>query len=797
MIGRSTITRAFETGHVKNTLALQTVFIGVAVCLICPFTTAAPEAAALTETTKPVVGDTNQELYRMMFEGNVIDAVQYQHALEHGRLPGNGQLSNAAISVERQGTWNQLHSQGVISAEELVQMLGKGKMGDLSPADIKAFEDLAPVYEPSHAKRLKYEIRRKHIAVDMIRFRETTGTKWERWKEEADERAKREGLPISFEGSKLVRFNEHGIPVYITVQNRNAGDSIWSDEVRPNGASPFGLTGTNITVAVFDVGAIRETHQEFGGRVRECEVDWNDYYHKTAVIGTIAAQGVESNAIGMASSVNVDAYVNGGALGKLAVILQTNLLCQISNHSYTRLCGWANWGGSVRWMGDVNVSTNEDIAFGQYTSTSRDIDAFAYDAKYHLLVYSAGNEGSGLGDYWSGTPHQCMDSQGAWGTRSDHHGNDGNYMQTDTHTPYSVAKNSLSVGNAIDAPGGYSTNTPSEWRSGSSSQGLTDDWRAKPDILANGTALYTTDDAADTDYKYVSGTSFSAPCVSGSLALIQDLHQRIYGTNAPMLASTLKAITLHSAVNRKDDYSHSFAEGWGIMNTLASAWVVSNNASWVSLPHIKEVALQDGEMIEFDVQATGTNGLTFTMVWTDPEGDIPPYELDCTNSVLVNDLDLRVIAPNGETNYPFAYVEDATNINLSFKQVNADNSRDNVERVHVEDTTNGLYTARVTHKGSLSNGVQEVSIVITGNTPTNAPDFCITSIGTVGSNDVAELTWPGVVGGLYAVEMSTNLLLHPAGWTTGSVISANLEIMTSTNTPSAGENRFYRIRRFR
>jgi len=791
-------------------------------CLVCPIAISAPEATALPEASKPAVSDTNEELYRMMFEGNIIDSVQYHHALEHGKLPGNGQLANAAIPAERQTTWNQLHSQGVISAEELVQMLGQGKMGDLSPADIKAFEDLAPVYEPNRAKRLKYEVRKKHIAVDMIRFRQTTGKQRSRWKKEADAKAKREGLPIRFEGTELVRFDERGLPIYITLHNQDAADSIWTDEIRPGGSSPFGLTGSNITVTVFDAGRLRGTHQEFVGRVQTAGIGTLvEDNHSTAVAGTIGAQGVETNATGMAPAATVDVYNHSypDPLDVLPSVVQSNPLCQVSNHSYGQSCGWHRYGSTYYWFGDKNVSTNEDIAFGQYTTDSRAVDEFCYGAKYHLPVYSAGNNGEPEGLYWAvslpGWPHQCQDENGGplYTTHTDDHAPDGDYMYTDTLSPYSTPKNSMIVGSAIDAIGGYTTNTsgayggypqnpPSEWRSNYSSQGLTDDLRAKPDILANGEMVYTADDDSDDDYVAyppgVSGTSFSAPCVSGSLALLQELHQRIYGTNAPMLASTLKAIALHTAVNRNSDYSHHFGEGWGIMNTMAAAWVISNNAAWASMPHVKEVALQDGDTIEFHTQATDTNDLLFTVVWTDPEGPIPPYALDATNSVLVNDLDLRVYAPDGTTNYPYVYVEDATNVNLSFKQIRADNDRDNVERIHVEDPTNGWYTVKVTHKGALSNGVQDVSIVVTGNTPTNAPDFKISKIVASSSEDLVQLEWPGVVGGLYEVQTLTNLMDSPSGWTPiGQTLSSYQPTNIWTNAVSEDERQFFRIERLK
>jgi len=773
------------------------VLVGIAVYPSHTLAQAVPVSEGVQ--TAPAVNDKDRELYRLMFEGNVIDSVQYLHALEHGCLPNDGALLNAAIPAERQTTWNQLHSQGVISAEELVQMLGQGKIGDLTPAEVRAFEELAPVYEPNRAKRLKYNIRKKHIAVDMIRFRQTTGAKWGRWKREAEERASREDIPIRFEGAELVRFNEAGQPVYVTVQNTTAADSCWTDEVRHGGSAPFGLSGTNITIAAWDRGNVRETHQEFGGRVQQVKASPVKSTHVTAVCGTLASAGVSnSSSMGMAPAATVQVYYYSTPLIDLPALIHTNPLCQVSNHSYTYPTGWSSWGDDWKWFGNVTVSTNEDLEFGRYGLFAQDVDEFCFAAPYHLPVYGAGNDGSGLqGNGKGGEYHWCWRPGGdIW--INDYHPADGNYLGSDTLSYFGTAKNNLVVGSVGDAVGGYSTNSSAGWRSSFSGQGLTDDWRAKPDIMGNGEGLLTTDDwGTDNGYGNFSGTSLATPCVSGSLALLQELHLNIYGTNAPMLASTLKALVIHTAVNSKPDHSHSYAEGWGVLDTLSAAWVISNNAAWASLPHIKEVALGDGNMIEFNVEATGTNGLMATMVYTDPEGPNPPYSLDPTNIVLVNDLDMRIYAPDGATNYPFAYVEDSTNVHFAFKQIKGDNCRDNVERIYIEEPTNGVYTIQVTHKNSLSNGVQDVSIVVTGNSPTNAPDFEISSIGVDGSNGVVTLAWPGVVGALYSVDMSTNLMLHPGGWTTGTVMSANVESLSHTSAVHDSELRFHRIRRYR
>jgi len=205
----------------------------------------------------------------------------------------------------------------------------------------------------------------------------------------------------------------------------------------------------------------------------------------------------------------------------------------------------------------------------------------------------------------------------------------------------------------------------------------------------------------------------------------------------------------------------------------------------------------------------------FSNPWkTDCTGPVQPWELDPTNRVLINDLDLRVIDSSGTTNYP--WILDSQNPSTAattgdnvldgttnfpwvldpFNPTNAathgDNILDNIEQVVVENTTTGLYEVVINHKGSLSNGVQDISILISGYQPEDK-GLMITDITTV-SNDVSQLVWDSVVGSLHTVMSSTNLL-NTNGW---SELSAPLSIIKEetdwVDDDGASPNvRFYRI----
>ena len=259
---------------IKARVAMGIVAMAVCVCSQMAKCETDEAATVTAESTRSMTG-TDTELYRLMLEGKVIDDSQYQYALGHGRLPGDGVLPNAAIPAEKQGVWNSLHSQGVISAEELVQILGAGKIGDLPPADIKAFEDLAPVYQPNRAKRLTYDVRKKHIAVDLIRFRQTKGKAWKQKVDEARQFARQKGLPIrvvttngtQISYSEISHLDDSSNPQYNTTHCLTAAKTIstvgvWPTNVYPQALTNFALDGSAVRLGLLDAGHARLTHVE-------------------------------------------------------------------------------------------------------------------------------------------------------------------------------------------------------------------------------------------------------------------------------------------------------------------------------------------------------------------------------------------------------------------------------------------------------------------------------------------------------------------------------------------------------
>jgi len=189
------------------------------------------------------------------------------------------------------------------------------------------------------------------------------------------------------------------------------------------------------------------------------------------------------------------------------------------------------------------------------------------------------------------------------------------------------------------------------------------------------------------------------------------------------------------------------------------------------------------------VTSTGEVPLRITICWSDPPGTIPPVQVDPTNTVLVNDLDLRVVSSGGTTNYPWVLYP----ANPTAAATTGDNSRDNVEQVVINNPTPGIYTVRVNYKGTLSNGLQNVSMILSGVEASPKPELAITHFEVIPEPDKV-LEWPSVPGQLYRVE--TVQELSGTSWTNGmGDICAIRTNVVFADFPSTDTNRmFYRVR---
>ena len=516
----------------------------------------------------------------------------------------------------------------------------------------------------------------------------------------------------------LQRIDRNGMPVYyITHFNPRAAATISTNHLWPGGRTALNLSGSLPALAgrlgIWDGGSVLDTHQEFIGRVIQQEATVTPNDHATHVAGTMMASGVNPLARGMAfNAPNIRSWDFNNHGNEMLEAASTLL---ISNHSYGTIAGWRFNSGRAgtaanpnwEWWGDINISTTEDYTFGYYCDMAMLWDMIAFHSPFYLIVKSAGNNRNSGGPT-AGSPFWRRTALGTWeliGSRpAGMSSNDG----FDIISNYGNAKNILTIAAVNPIDGGF-RKTGDVVISTFSSFGPTDDGRIKPDISANGVNLYSASSLGNTAYRFTSGTSMSAPNVSGSLMLLQELfHNR---NQRFMLSSTLRGLVCHTA-SEAGNHGPDYSFGWGLMHTENAALAIHNNGQ-SSL--IEEISLQIGAVITRTVVASGSEPLRVTIAWTDPEAtpiaSTDPAVLNNRTPRLVNDLDIRV--SDGTTTFR-PWILDPNN--PAFVATHGDNVVDNIEQILIPSPVPGrTYTITISHKGqTLVRGPQIFSLIATG-----------------------------------------------------------------------------------
>ena len=250
-----------------------------------------------------------------------------------------------------------------------------------------------------------------------------------------------------------------------------------------------------------------------------------------------------------------------------------------------------------------------------------------------------------------------------------------------------------------------------------SSWGPTDDGRIKPDIAAKGVNMYSATGASNGSYANFSGTSMAAPNVSGSLLLLQQHYNDLNGEY--MLASTLRALALHTADEAGFAPGPDYRFGWGLLNTQRAAQLISQDSNESMI--ITET-LDANDAYTYSFKADGTQDISATIAWTDPAAaPLPGGNEDVATPSLMNDLDLRISQDGGATFLPWI-------LNAATPTAGAttgDNVVDNVEKIEINAPEPGEYIVRVSHKGQLLvNDTQVFSLVLEG---ISSEDFMVST----------------------------------------------------------------------
>lgn len=246
-----------------------------------------------------------------------------------------------------------------------------------------------------------------------------------------------------------------------------------------------------------------------------------------------------------------------------------------------------------------------------------------------------------------------------------------------------------------------------------SSLGPTIDGRFKPDIVAPGTAILSTRSSIAPDdnfmgpfnsyYAYMQGTSMATPILAGGTAQIrQFLVEKGYEKPSGAL---IKSMIITGA----DVLDTVFeAQGYGRANL--------QNA--IETGFIDETAgLRTKGKASYAIKVTDrSKPLAITLAWTDYPGSL------IAQRALVNDLNLKVIAPsgkkyNGNDFFEEPYNDEVDNVN-------------NVEQVWLTKPETGTYT--VTIEGY--------------NIPKGPQPYALSTTGTLVPADIKEETKKGTIG---------------------------------------------------
>lgn len=242
-----------------------------------------------------------------------------------------------------------------------------------------------------------------------------------------------------------------------------------------------------------------------------------------------------------------------------------------------------------------------------------------------------------------------------------------------------------------------------------SSRGPTSDGRTKPDIVAPGTNILSNrshhKDAQDLwgkyndDYVWSGGTSMATPLTAGAVTVARQIVAEKFHLTSPS-GALMKAVMIHTA---DDMYPGQYGEmgegrgqeilthrpnsdeGYGRVD-MANIAMLDDSTQLID----EKTGLAQGDKYEKTVKVGANGSILVNLVWTDAPGS------PNANPSIVNDLDLELVKPNGQS-------------------VSMNDHINNHEVVELSGLASGNYIIRVkgTNVPQGLNGKQPFALVIT------------------------------------------------------------------------------------
>ncbi len=450
--------------------------------------------------------------------------------------------------------------------------------------------------------------------------------------------AKQHWVEISVDTNRLVRlaalsFVEYVQPVPPPDQAINFRSRVGSRAHVANAPLSQGgraLMGEGLVIGVGD-DADPITHVDFTGRVIS-RYGYGSGQHGIHVSGTVAGGGIISDTV-------------AGYAPKARIISQYFNYVFDFAHRYVRD------EGMVLTNNSYGAIANECGYNGLYDFYSRAWDQQAFDLPELLHVFAAGNSGTLT------CPPYATGFKTVLGS-------------------YQSAKNVLTVG-ATQFNGQIA---------GFSSRGPVIDGRIKPEITAQGAAVFSTGFGS---YYTNNGTSMACPGVTGGAALwIQRYRQLNSGTNP---ANALVKNILCNGATDKGNEGPDYTYGFGWMNLDRSLDILENNR------YASATVATGGSVLKTITVPAGQSLLKVMLNWNDPAAPSVAYR------TLVNDLDLELVTPTGVVLLPRVLDTVFSRINqVAGTGVDRIN---NIEQITLYNPSPGDYIIRV--RGTSVNTLQQ------------------------------------------------------------------------------------------